>query len=27
MLGGDITSFVPALTLDRVLRRIRENRS
>jgi pantetheine-phosphate adenylyltransferase len=23
MLGGDITSFVPALTLDRVLKRIR----
>jgi pantetheine-phosphate adenylyltransferase len=27
MLGGDITSFVPGLTLDRVMRRIRENRS
>jgi len=23
MLGGDISSFVPALTLERVLRRIR----
>jgi pantetheine-phosphate adenylyltransferase len=27
VLGGDITSFVPGLTLDRVMRRIRENRS
>jgi len=27
MLGGDITSFVPGLTLDRVMRRIRESRS
>ncbi len=27
MLGGDITSFVPSLTLDRVMQRIRENRS
>ena len=27
MLGGDITSFVPALTLDRVIRRVRENKA
>lgn len=27
ILGGDITSFVPKLTLDRVLLRIRENKS
>jgi hypothetical protein len=27
MLGGDIASFVPKLTLERVLRRIRENKS
>jgi pantetheine-phosphate adenylyltransferase len=27
MLGGDITSFVPSLTHERVLRRIRENKS
>jgi len=27
MLGGDITSFVPALTHQRVLKRIRENKS
>jgi len=27
MLGGDIASFVPSLTLDRVMKRIRENRS
>jgi pantetheine-phosphate adenylyltransferase len=27
MLGGDITSFVPSLTLDRVMKRVRENRS
>ncbi len=27
MLGGDITTFVPALTLDRVLKRIRENKA
>jgi pantetheine-phosphate adenylyltransferase len=27
MLGGDITSFVPALTLERVMRRIRELKS
>jgi pantetheine-phosphate adenylyltransferase len=27
MLGGDITSFVPPLTHERVLKRIRENKS
>ena len=27
MLGGDISSFVPALTLERVMKRIRENRT
>ncbi len=27
MLGGDISTFVPQLTLERVLRRIRENKS
>ena len=27
MLGGDITSFVPPLTLDRVMKRVRETRS
>jgi pantetheine-phosphate adenylyltransferase len=27
MLGGDITSFVPALTLERVMKRIRETKS
>jgi len=27
ILGGDITSFVPSLTHERVLKRIRENRS
>ena len=27
MLGGDITSFVPPLTHERVLRRIRENKA
>src|ERR1035441_10054519 len=27
MLGGDISSFVPALTLDRVMKRIREHKS
>jgi pantetheine-phosphate adenylyltransferase len=27
MLGGDITSFVPSLTLDRVMQRVRETRS
>jgi pantetheine-phosphate adenylyltransferase len=27
VLGGDISSFVPALTLDRVMRRIRERKS
>jgi len=27
MLGGDISSFVPALTLERVMKRVRENRT
>jgi pantetheine-phosphate adenylyltransferase len=27
MLGGDITSFVPPLTLERVMKRVRENKS
>jgi pantetheine-phosphate adenylyltransferase len=27
ILGGDITSFVPALTLDRVMKRVRQNKS
>lgn len=27
MLGGDISTFVPALTLERVMRRIRENKA
>jgi pantetheine-phosphate adenylyltransferase len=27
MLGGDITSFVPSLTLERVMKRVRENRT
>jgi pantetheine-phosphate adenylyltransferase len=27
MLGGDISSFVPSLTHERVLKRIRENKS
>jgi len=27
MLGGDITSFVPSLTLDRVMKRVRETKS
>ena len=27
MLGGDITSFVPPLTLDRVMKRVRETKS
>ena len=27
ILGGDITSFVPSLTLDRVTKRVRENKS
>jgi pantetheine-phosphate adenylyltransferase len=27
ILGGDITSFVPSLTFDRVMRRVRENKS
>ena len=27
MLGGDITSFVPTLTLERVMKRIREHKS
>jgi pantetheine-phosphate adenylyltransferase len=27
ILGGDITSFVPSLTLERVMKRVRENKS